>query len=113
MASDYGRETLIHELYHQIQYSDALKGLRVVPKNPYKVPLPNNLSIKTIGAFPNLISELILNNEMSKIGIENYTYNYNIYEIEKISDLSYLESQAELVGNFASYYYNERYSSGI
>lgn len=50
---------------------------------------------------------------MSKVGIDNYTYNYNIYEIEKISDLLYLESQAELVGDFASYYYNERYSSGI
>ena len=113
MASDYGRETLIHELYHQIQYADSPKGLKMVSKNPYKVPLPNNLTIRTKGAFPDLIYEFKLNNEMAKIGVEGYSYNYNIYEIEKLSDLTYLEAQAELVGDFAKYYYNERYSSGI
>jgi len=115
MASDYGRKTFIHELFHQIQYANNPKAVKITPKNIHRLPLPNNISFKIVGAFPELISEFKLNMEMSiEFGKENYTYDYgNLFKIEKISDLQYLESQAELVGDFAQYYYNERYSSGI
>ena len=116
MASDDGRETFIHELYHQIQYADAPKGIKLFAKNPYKVPLPNNLSFKISGAFPDLISEYKINNEMSEVGIDNYTYQYDAFDLSKyktLNDLVHKEAQAQFMGVFGKYYYRERYAGGV
>ena len=112
MASSDGRNTLIHELYHQIQYSEDKYCLKICLKNKTDIPLPCNLTIKwNEGAFSKLIGEFNLNKEMEKNGIKNYTYNYgNLSKINKLSDLVFLESQAQLVGDFAQYYYDHRYS---
>lgn len=112
MSSSYGRNTFIHELFHQIQYS-------INPSN-----------------FFSLINEYFLNEDVAKFGlnpsvkfidhtggmvlipdystrVNNYTYKYDLEKISSLSDLPYLEAQAQLVGDFAEFYYDERYSSGV
>ena len=45
--------------------------------------------------------------------VNNYTYKYDLEKISSLSDLPYLEAQAQLVGDFAEFYYDERYSNGV
>ena len=115
MAND--KNTFIHELFHQIQY---------------------NLDF---GAFPKLIQEYALNNQMAENGsiigtekcyrpdgsyyykyiydgktIDNYTYQYsnsNLSEYKTLSDLPFYEAQAHFVGDYAELYFKARFGNGI
>ena len=45
---------------------------------------------------------------------KNYVYNYgDLSQYNTLSDFPYLESQAEMVGDFAFFYYQERYGIGV
>lgn len=113
----YDWNTFIHELFHQIQY---------------------NLDF---GAFPKLIQEYALNNQMAENGsiigtekcyrpdgsyyykyiydgktIDNYTYQYsnsNLSEYKTLSDLPFYEAQAQFVGDYAELYFKARFGNGI
>jgi len=87
MGSNYGRNSLIHEAFHQVQYSS---------KN---------------GAFLKLVEEQIL----KIFGKDVYASgNYKITSIAQYSDLdsmSYLEAQAQMVGDFGELYYTAKYTT--
>ncbi len=112
MSTDRGRELLIHELFHQIQYSSD-------PKAFEKLFVEFNLNINVAKFGLNPTTEyidhtggmIIIPDYSTKQ--EYYTYQYNLSEITELSDLNFLEAQAQLVGDFAKYYYSERYSDGI
>lgn len=45
---------------------------------------------------------------------KGFVYNYGeLSQYNSLSDFPYLESQAEMVGDFAYFYYQERYGIGI
>ena len=53
---------------------------------------------------------------MSKLGIDNYTYQYDAFDLSKyktLKDLADKEAQAQFMGIFGKYYYRERYSGGV
>ena len=109
--------TFIHELFHQVQYGSD------------------------IGAFPELILEYCLNKDKAEYGsiigietcydfngssyikyvydskpVDNYTYQYESWNLSKyntLSDLPFLESQAQFVGDYAELYFEARFGNGI
>ena len=111
------RNTFIHEIFHQVQY------------------------YKEIGAFPELVNEYVINEAVSKIGLNptieveksnsillwkiriipgdiiiDYTYEYdkqNLGKYKTLDDLPYYESQAQFVGDYASLYFEERFGKGL
>ena len=113
MASSYGRNMFIHELFHQMQYVNDPTKISIVPKNYFRLPFLNNLEIDTkLGAFPSLVIEFKINLDMEKTwGIEEFTYNYSydLSKYESLSDLGYLEAEAHFVADFAELYYDIRY----
>ena len=117
-SGDKGRNTFIHEIFHQMQYDTD------------------------ITAFPHLIKEYFLNEDIEKNGlflgydyvesnnfvgfsinkvydgnpVINYVYGYDIKNLSKyntLSDLPFYEAQAQLVGDFAELYYTARYGGGF
>ena len=89
MKTSRGREILIHEIYHQIQYQ------------------------QDSGAFSALMDESLLNKEKYANGFENYTYDYKLKfrnnELSTLTDLDFYEAQAQFVGDFGKMYYEQRY----
>ncbi len=81
MSEPEGRDLFIHELFHQVQYM----------REP-------------ISASSNLIREVTM----------KYPYYYDKDNMEKYMDLKdfpHYESQAQMVGEFAEYYYSIRYNN--
>ena len=93
LASDYGREILIHEAFHQLQYFFDSAGAGIIP-------LPK--------LFPSAWDRLAINERIYYLFSDVYkSGDYKLTDISKynkLSDIPYLEGQAELVGVYASLY---------
>ena len=81
MGSDKGRNTLLHEVFHQVQYS------------------------KSKGSFLKLAGEQVLYTLFKK---NVYSYG-DLSQYANLGEMPYLESQAQMVGKFAELYYSARY----
>ena len=95
------RETFMHELFHQVQY--------LLKPSISNIPNP----VQGTGAFDLLISEQLIYDDEEKKGIDVYKFDDDLTKYNKLCDLPFLESQAEIVGIFAKYYYKDRYEGGI
>ena len=86
MGSDKGRNTLLHEVFHQVQYS------------------------KSKGSFLKLAGEQVLytvfKEDVYALGDYRYT---DLSQYANLGEMPYLESQAQMVGKFAELYYKARY----
>ena len=93
LASDYGKETLIHEAFHQVQYCSDNAGSGIIP-------LPK--------LFPSAWDRLAINERIYFLFFDVYeSGDYKLADISKynkLSDIPYLEGQAEMVGIYASLY---------
>jgi RHS repeat-associated protein len=93
MGSSDGRNTLIHELFHQVQYSFEPGGA-------------------ASGLSPSAFDQLIVEQGLYSMGINVYDYG-NLSQYSSLSDMPYYESQAQMVGDFAELYYDGRYGGGL
>ena len=137
ITGGYPLSVLIHELFHQVQYSENPFGLNWYVGIEIKKP---SVSVKkswnsfgisvhkgyikpyvgwspSIGVFPSLAYEFVIDEFMGIVSEhkgKGYVYKYgDLSQYNTLSDFPYLESQAEMVGDFAYFYYQERYGIGI
>ena len=93
LASDHGKETLIHEAFHQVQYFFDSAGAGIIP-------LPK--------LFPSAWDRLAINERIYSLFSDVYkSGDYELTDISKynkLSDIPYLEGQAKLVGIYAALY---------
>ena len=99
---------LIHESYHQVQYFDHNSDKR--EKNLYekisdKISSKNMTKLVFLSFVSEQFSYTLNNNEVYKYG--------SIDDIGKLSDITYLEAQAQFVGDFAELYYKIRYEGSL
>jgi RHS repeat-associated protein len=85
LDSRKGRNTLIHEIFHQMQYKNDPK------------------------AWNRLVNEL---GARLLIGANPYRYG-ELSQYSSMNEMPSYESQAEMVGNFAMLYYDARYGNGL
>jgi hypothetical protein len=93
MGSSDGRNTLIHELFHQVQYSFEPGGA-------------------ASGLSPSAFDQLIVEQGLYSMGIDVYDYG-DLSQYSSLSDMTYYESQAQMAGDFAGLYYDGRYGGGL
>ncbi|WP_305880038.1 RHS repeat domain-containing protein [Treponema sp. OMZ 787] len=93
LASDHGKKTLIHEAFHQVQYFFDSAGAGIIP-------LPK--------LFPSAWDRLVINERIYSLFSDVYkSGDYELTDISKynkLSDIPYLEGQAQLVGIYAALY---------
>jgi len=102
MATSYGREMLIHEFFHQVQYI-------LQPYGAGLIPLPG------IGksAWDKLVEEQIWNSTGIDVYAPGDLYKTDLSSYNTTSDIPYLESQAQMIGQFGKLYHQARYGGGI
>jgi RHS repeat-associated protein len=83
--SRWGRNTLVHEVFHQMQYQND----------------PD--------AWGKLLNEF---NLINYYGVDVYYYG-ELSKFSKLEDMYTYESRAAMVGDFAEYYYDARYGFGL
>jgi hypothetical protein len=102
LASKEGRNTFIHEVFHQIQEFFEPSGL-----------LPNPVTGNS--AMAKLIGEQWLYNDGKGEPIYDfgdYT-KINLSQYSKLSDIPYYEAQAQMVGDFAELYSTAKSGGGL
>jgi RHS repeat-associated protein len=85
MGDRWGRNTLVHEVFHQLQYQNDSSAWR------------------------KLLDEFDMQNSW---GVDVYFYG-DLSKFTKLEDFYTYESQAAMVGDFAEYYYDARYGYGL
>jgi RHS repeat-associated protein len=84
MSSTEGRNTLVHEVFHQIQYE---RDPRAWERLRHEFKLDNN-------------------------GVNVYFYG-NLSKYSRLEDILFHEARATMVGDFAALYYDARYGNGL
>jgi hypothetical protein len=93
MKTGDGRNTLVHEVFHQVQYLLEPGGAA------------NPLS-------PSAFDQLVFEQGLYSLGVNVYDYG-DLANYSTLSDMRYYESQAQMVGDFAELYYDGRYGGGV
>ena len=130
---------LMHELFHQVQYIKNPIEVKIYAGLPFEFSAGVSVSLSghsigisanararvsafvgisaSIGVFPSLAREFFIDEFMGIVSDKKgkgFVYNYGeLSQYNSLSDFPYLESQAEMVGDFAYFYYQERYGIGI
>ena len=126
----------MHELFHQVQYSENPAGIKLYAG--VYVEVSASVSIKktgrslgisadvkgyigacvgmtaSMGVFPKLANEFVIDEYMRIKDEHKSVYIYgDLSQYNRLSDFPYLESQAQMVGDFSFFYYQERYGTGL